>query len=396
MASSSSRYVPPYSNAFDANGATAPGNVLTFWVSGGAYSTPKQAFSDATWTTPITSITAGADGKYGSCFLGSGEYGLQERNSAGTLLWSADPVSAALTTAASTSVAGVIQIATNAQALLGTSSVLAIVPSTLAQAIQQGFDSGTSGGSANAITGTPSITPIALADGMKAVIKAASSNTGATTFNWAGLGVVAVKVHGGAGATACVGGEIVISNTYEFTYSAADSCWFPAAVGWVPGAIAALTEDTTPDGTADFFTTYDTSAKLPKKVKPQSLSATQAQMEAFTAIGAYVTPGNAQWHPGVSKANGNWTVAVSIQSSYNLASVTDNAAGDYSPQYTTAFSGATKGIIVSDNTTSGTNTVCAKSRANAAASCQIILVDAGPALSETGQTAANFAAYGDQ
>lgn len=245
MASSSSRYNPPYANAWNANGAVAVGNVLTFWVSGGGYATPKSAYTDAAWTVPITSITAGADGKYANIFLGSGDYGIQERDINGVLLWSADPVSSALTTAATTSVSGTVQLATVAQALAATSAVLAMTPATTAQAIQQGFGYGTTGGTANAITGTPTITPTALAAGMLISLKASSTNTGATTLNWAGLGAVAVKVNTTSALLACYGGEIINGNTYIFEYSAADACWILLTPSnratWPPGTISGLT-----------------------------------------------------------------------------------------------------------------------------------------------------------
>jgi hypothetical protein len=241
---SSSRYIPPFANAFNGAGATAPGNVLTFWVSGGSYSTPKSAYTDSGLTVPITTITAGADGKYANIFLGSGDYGIQERNSDGVLLWSADPVAAALTTAASTSAAGVIEIATTAEALLATSSVLAMTPATTAQSIQQGFSLGAAGGTGNALTGTPTITPIALADGMRASLRAPAGNFAATTLNWAGLGIVAVKVKSATGPIACVGEETTTNNMLDFEYSASDAAWIllnPRLTGtWPKGYLNGL------------------------------------------------------------------------------------------------------------------------------------------------------------
>jgi len=45
----------------------------------------------------------------------------------------------------------------------------------------------------------------------------------------------------------------------------------------------ALTEDTNPDGTADFFVTYDTSAATSKKVKLQTLGNPSLQAVNMTA-----------------------------------------------------------------------------------------------------------------
>jgi hypothetical protein len=68
--------------------------------------------------------------------------------------------------------------------------------------------------------------------------------------------------------------------------------------------------------------------------------ATQAEMEAASSTSVSVTPGRVQYHPGVAKAvvkfNGTGTVA--ILSSYNVSSITDNGVGDYTVNFTTAFS----------------------------------------------------------
>lgn len=71
--------------------------------------------------------------------------------------------------------------------------------------------------------------------------------------------------------------------------------------------------------------------------------ATQAEMEAATATTPAVTPGRAQYHPGVAKAWVYITTSggtVTVAASHNVSSVTDNAAGDYTTNFTTAFSTA--------------------------------------------------------
>lgn len=70
-------------------------------------------------------------------------------------------------------------------------------------------------------------------------------------------------------------------------------------------------------------------------------AATQAQMETATDTTAPVTPGRAQYHPGVAKAwasfNGTGTPAMIV--SHNMDStITDNGVGDYSFTITTDFS----------------------------------------------------------
>lgn len=72
-------------------------------------------------------------------------------------------------------------------------------------------------------------------------------------------------------------------------------------------------------------------------------SATQAQQETGSSTTVYVSPGRQQYHASACKA---WvrvtgTGTVTIVASYNVTSVTDNGVGDYSPQFTVAFSAST-------------------------------------------------------
>jgi hypothetical protein len=73
------------------------------------------------------------------------------------------------------------------------------------------------------------------------------------------------------------------------------------------------------------------------------LFALQADMEAATSNVLAATPGRMQYHPGVAKA---WAKTVlnsgvpSLSRSYNISSVTDNGVGDFTYNFTTAFSDA--------------------------------------------------------
>jgi hypothetical protein len=71
-------------------------------------------------------------------------------------------------------------------------------------------------------------------------------------------------------------------------------------------------------------------------------AATQAEQEAGSSTTVFTSPGRQQYHPSAAKAwvsfNGQGTVA--IRSSYNVSSITDNGTGDYTVNFTTAFSGA--------------------------------------------------------
>lgn len=70
--------------------------------------------------------------------------------------------------------------------------------------------------------------------------------------------------------------------------------------------------------------------------------ADQSEMEAASSTTLAVTPGRMQYHPGVSKAwvSFNGTGTPTALASRNIASITDNGAGDYTLNFTTAFSSA--------------------------------------------------------
>jgi hypothetical protein len=68
--------------------------------------------------------------------------------------------------------------------------------------------------------------------------------------------------------------------------------------------------------------------------------ATQTEMEAATNATAMVTPASVQWHPGVAKAWAVFDATGGIYASHNVSSITDNGTGDFTVNFTTAFSSA--------------------------------------------------------
>lgn len=79
-----------------------------------------------------------------------------------------------------------------------------------------------------------------------------------------------------------------------------------------------------------------------KIVTPQTLSAaTKAEQETATSTTVYVSPGRQQYHPSSPKA---WVqfdgTTGTIRASYNVTSVTKNATGDYTINFTVPFSSA--------------------------------------------------------
>lgn len=77
--------------------------------------------------------------------------------------------------------------------------------------------------------------------------------------------------------------------------------------------------------------------------------ATQAEQETASSVAVAVSPGRQQYHPSAAKAwvRFDGTGTLSINSSYNMSSVTDNGAGLYTPVVTTIFSDSNAAIVVS-------------------------------------------------
>lgn len=70
--------------------------------------------------------------------------------------------------------------------------------------------------------------------------------------------------------------------------------------------------------------------------------AVQSEMEAASSNVLAVTPGRQHFHPSAAKGwvNFNGTGTVAIRVSYNVSSITDNGVGDYTINWTVAFSSA--------------------------------------------------------
>ena len=118
--------------------------------------------------------------------------------------------------------------------------------------------------------------------------------------------------------------------------------------------ISALTSIVGADVTTstDVLPIIDTSVTTTKKILIDELRialglATQAQQETATSQVVTVTPGVQQYHPSAPKAwvvfNGSGTP--SILSSYNVTNITDNGVGDYTINFTVAFSSTNYGCV---------------------------------------------------
>jgi hypothetical protein len=232
------RVPQPFLQPVDGSGNPYPGGLLYFYLTG--TTTPSNTYSDTAQTVPNTNpVVADGSGMFPVIYLASGvTYDAVLKNSTGSTIWTATAIASGTVSAASTSTAGIVELATQTEAVIGTDTARAMTPQDTASAIQQGFSYGTTGGSANAISVTPTVTPFSLAGGTVCYFKATSSNSSGTTLDYGGVGAITVKVATTSGLTACVGGEIVSGNTYRCTYSAVDSAWILELVGFTPSTIS--------------------------------------------------------------------------------------------------------------------------------------------------------------
>lgn len=98
----------------------------------------------------------------------------------------------------------------------------------------------------------------------------------------------------------------------------------------------------------DIFNTADplTSAQV----------AAQSDQETGSSTTLAVTPGRQHYHPSAAKAwvdfNGTGTVAIRVSS--NVSSITDNGVGDYTVNFTTAFSTADYASVLGTNVSTAT------------------------------------------
>lgn len=272
----SSRFVYPFVRVFDSAGNALPGAWLYFYQTNSTQMIP--IWQDAALSVPSANpIQADGRGEFANIFLDTiANYRVvmtdNNPNSGsglnGAVIDTADPVAPATTGPASTTVAGLIQIATQAQHLAANTTNLATVPQYVANMIQQGYGFATAGGTGNAMTATLAPVPQAYASGMSLRLRTTAANTLAVTLNVNGLGVVAVKKRTPAGQVALIANDLLSGIEYQFDYDSAGSCFWVTEVSTLnvyalPGAsgVTATNNTGTPntklDITADFVTTLD-------------------------------------------------------------------------------------------------------------------------------------------
>jgi hypothetical protein len=203
---------------------------------------------------------------------------------------------------------------------------------------------GTVGGSASAVTLTCSPTVAARVAGQRYVFKLGSAITGATTLAVDGLASGAIQWN----QAAIVANDFAANDWVMVVDDGTNYQLVTPPKLSAYGQINNLTADGT-GATGDYWPTYDVSTSLPKKLLFSTyqtlMAASAAQQEAASSAAVNVTPAVQQRHPSANKASVNFTTrgtngTATLNSAYNVASVTRTGTGAYTVAFTTAFSSA--------------------------------------------------------
>ena len=149
----------------------------------------------------------------------------------------------------------------------------------------------------------------------------------------------------------------------------------------------------TSDGTANQLMKTDGSGNLSFDDAPFS-TASQAQMESASSTSVFVTPGVAKHHPGVAKGWCLFDVSASVDASYNVDSITDNGAGDWTVNWDTDFSSANFSAVATADRS--TDTMILNVNTQAAGTTEIHSYNDAGTATETGLDKINVVAHGDQ
>lgn len=213
---------------------------------------------------------------------------------------------------ASATARGTVELATNTETLTGTDATRAVTPDGLAAHWEKGNDIASAGtisigeGGYFHVTGTTAITDIDFA----------TDKSGRAVW----------LIFDGALTLTHHATTLILPAGANITTAAGDAC-------------LVVSEDGSENVRVPVYFRKDGSSIAG--------AATQSDMETATDTSKMVTPGRAQYHPGVAKAWASVTFSggtPSLAASYNVSSVTDNATGTTTVNFTTPFSAATYAV----------------------------------------------------
>jgi len=199
---------------------------------------------------------------------------------------------------------------------------------------------GTAGGTADALTLTPSPAITAYAAGQRFVFKSSTNaNTGAATINVSSVGAITLQKNGAA----LVAGDVEASQWYEIILSSATVAQL-APIG--SSGTVSPTFTGTPAAPTAAEDTNTTQIATTAFVLAQAAS--QAQMEAASSTTQFATAGNTNWHPGVAKCWANIKGdGTAVNASHNITGITDVGTGVLDVTIATDFSSTNYSLVAS-------------------------------------------------
>lgn len=235
----------------------------------------------------------------------------------------------------------------------GTNMIL-INPKTAATS---GLPYASAGGTANALTATysPAVT---LTDGMTVLLVAASANTTTATFSPNGL--TAKTIHKGLANTLAPGDIIGAGHILQLTYRSSVDKWIlenPAGLSSVFASSSAMT----------YFYGYDGAEQTRRASRgeaSQALTATQSDVTSETTPGSapnLIACDNLRYSNRVARAWINFNASSgtpTITQAFNVTSITDNAVGDYTLNFTNALANANYNVSGISSATLTTQCYC--------------------------------------
>lgn len=222
--------------------------------------------------------------------------------------------------------------------------------------------SGVSGTNTITATGNPTIASYVAA--MYFTFVPANANTGATTMNIDGLGAKNILKRSTSGLVALVADDLQVGIEYIIIY----------------------------DGTQ-----FQLVNSLPEQVA----AASQAQQETGTSTVVYVSPGRQQYHPSAAKAWLRMSTSggtPTLGQAYNVTSLTDNGAGDFTANFTVSFSAGTAYMLIGTSQLAVPNVNTPRevmAHTFNAGSCRFT-TDNGAGSAEDNQAYTSVAFFGDQ
>ena len=129
-------------------------------------------------------------------------------------------------------------------------------------------------------------------------------------------------------------------------------------------------------------------------------AAVQADQETATSTAKVVVPGVQQFHPSAAKIWGDVTVSggvPTLQTSYNITSITDTNVGDLTVTIATDFSSGNwaPSVVITSAGASGSTATIVKCLSKAAGSFEVVTFDTTGALRDP-SVGYSFAGFGDQ